>query len=97
MKAIEWFDELAKKVLKELPGVEEFRPDPKTMSLALGSRVAIVFDTGANALVAQSFTAGGTLASRLQERVQHIDPLSYDIFEATVESAASAIIAHLRA
>lgn len=96
MKGAEWLDELVKRVNEKLPGVELFRADAKTMSLALGNRVVTVLDTGTVALLAPSFTAGGSIASRLAERVQHMEPSSYDIGPATVEAAAAAVIAHLK-
>jgi hypothetical protein len=46
--------------------------------------------------IAPTFAAGGTIASRLESRVQHLDILTFVISEATIDVAVEAVLAHLR-
>jgi len=97
MSGTDWLDELARRVLSRLSSVEQFRADPKTLSLALATRGVTAHDAGDVIWIAPSFAAGGTIGSRLQDRVQHLDIQQYGINERTVDDAAHAVVAHLKA
>ena len=96
MTGPEWLDELKARVTVKLPEVEAFRTDPKTLSLAVGTRGVTAHVDGAVVWIAPTFAAGGTLASRLVDRVQHLDPTLYGPDEAGLANAVSAATAHLK-
>ena len=96
MNGTEWLDELARRVVEQLDNVETYRVDPDTLTLALGSRGVTAHDAGDLVWLAPSFAAGGTIGSRLQDRVQHLDIQQYGINEATVDVAVDAVLSHLR-
>jgi hypothetical protein len=96
MHGTDWLDELGDRVAEHLAGVELSRPDPDTLSLARGARGVVVHTSGASAWLSRSVATGTTMASRLEDRVRHLDIQQYAVNEATVEVAAEAVLAHLR-
>jgi hypothetical protein len=96
MKAREWLGLTEGAVHARLPEVEISRPDDDMLTLALGTRGVVLHDSGGVALLAPSFAAGGTIGSRLKDRVQHLEMTSYAMTEATVGPAADAVVGHLR-
>jgi hypothetical protein len=75
--------------------VEATRTDDETMSLSRGLRVVVVHVVGDVAIVAPSFAAGGTIASRLASRVQHLEPTSFGLHPEGADAAAISVVAHL--
>ena len=53
------------------------------------------FQAGEAVLFSLSFSAGGSIGSRLADRVQHMDITSYIISEQTIDVAVDAVIAHV--
>jgi len=96
MKASGWLDELARRVAEQLAEVEVFRAWPDTLTLALRTRGITAHDDGDMMWIASTFASGGSIASRLESRVQHLDILTFGINEATVEVAVDAVVGHLR-
>jgi hypothetical protein len=96
MKASEWLDELANRVAEQLAEVEVFRASSDTLTLALGPRGITAHDDGDMMWIAPTFAAGGSIASRLESRVQHLDILTFGISEATVDVAVDSVVGHLR-
>jgi hypothetical protein len=96
VKATEWLDELGRRAADRLAGIEIFRASADTLSMALGTRAVTAHDDGDVIWLAPSFAAGGTLGSRLQDRVQHLEIQQYGINEATISVAVDAVLAHLR-
>jgi hypothetical protein len=97
VKASKWLDELGRRASEQLAGVEIFRASEDTLTLAFGNRGVTAHDAGDVVWLAPSFAAGGTLGSRLHDRVQHLDITTYGVSEATVDVAVDAVVAHLRA
>lgn len=91
-----WLRSVERTVRAELEHVELSWPDDDTLTLMLGTRGVVLHVTGGVALLAPSFAAGGTIASRLKDRVQHLDPLPYAVTEGTIVHASDAVVAHLR-
>jgi hypothetical protein len=96
VNAQEWLDELGRRVSEQIGDVETFRASSDTLTLALGNRGVTAHDAGDVVWLAPSFAAGGTLASRLQDKVQHLDIQQYGIREATIDVAVDAVLAHLK-
>jgi hypothetical protein len=92
----QWLDEVARAVLEWNADVEVSRPEPETLGVSIGLRTVVIHTSGSQAWLAPSFAAGGTIGSRLQDRVQHQDIQQYGVNEATIEVAVDAVIAHLR-
>jgi hypothetical protein len=97
MDGSEWLDEVRRRISERLPEAEASRPEPETLTLSAGLRVIVLHDAGDVVLFSPSFVAGGSIGSRLQDRVQHLDITSYGINEATVDVAVDAVLGHLRA
>jgi hypothetical protein len=96
MDANGWLAAVERAVCSQLEGVDASRADEETLTLAVGTRGVVLHTSRGVALLAPSFAAGGTIASRLTSRVQHLDPTSYALGDGTVSAAAEAVIAHLR-
>jgi hypothetical protein len=56
---------------------------------------AFVYTNDAQALLSLSVSLIGTVASRPEDRVQHLEIQQYGIYDATVDGAAEAAVAHL--
>jgi hypothetical protein len=96
MHGTEWLDELGDRVAEYLAGVELSRPDPDTLSLARGAHGVVVHTSGGSAWLSPSVATGTTMASRLEDRVRHLDIQQYAVNQVTVEVAVEAVLAHLR-
>jgi hypothetical protein len=96
MNGAAWLDELARRVVEQLADVEQFRSDPKTLSLARGTHGVTAHDDGDVMWLAPSFAAGGTIGSRLESRVQHLQIEQFGINEATIPIAVDSVVGHLR-
>jgi hypothetical protein len=96
MSGAEWISQLAQRVVAEIPGIEQFRVAPDTLSLAFGDRGVTAHDDGDVVWLAPSFTAGGTLWSRLQSKVQHLDIQTFGVSASTLCAAVDAVLAHLK-
>lgn len=97
MDAAEWLRLVEDAVHASLPNVEISRPDDDMLTLALGARGVVLQVSGNVALLAPSFAAGGTIGSRLQDRVQHLERTSYGLTREAASAAASAVLGHLHA
>jgi hypothetical protein len=96
MKAVEWLGLTEDAVRARLPEVEISRPDDDMLTLALGTRGVVLHATGNVVILAPSFAAGGTIGSRLKDRVQHLEMTSYALTDKTVVPAADVVVGHLR-
>jgi hypothetical protein len=96
MDSATWLESVKRIVSAELEDVELSWADDATLTLMLGTRGVVVHLVAGAAFLAPSFAAGGTIASRLKDRVQHLDPLSYTVSERTIAPASDSILAHLR-
>jgi hypothetical protein len=63
----------------------------------VGNRGVTALDAGDVVWLSPCFAAGGTLGSRLQDRVQHFEVQQYGLNEATIDVAVDAVVAHVRA
>jgi hypothetical protein len=95
MNGSDWLDDVARRVCERVSNVDVSHPDDKTLGLSSGLRTVVIHVDGAQAWLAPSFAAGGTLGSRLKHRVQHLDIQQYSVVEATVEAAVDAVSSHL--
>jgi hypothetical protein len=96
MTSTAWRQKVEMIVKAALPAVTVSAADEKTFSFALGLRMVVVSLMKDTALLAPSFAAGGTIASRLESRVQHLDVSPYSFDEDAAEAAAEAIVSHHR-
>ena len=96
MDGAAWLDDIARRVLERTSDVEISRPDAETLGLSLGLRTVVVHASGDTAFLAPAFTVGGTLGSRLQDRVQHLEIAQYSISEDTIDVATEIIVSHLK-
>lgn len=96
MTGREWLDELARRVREQLPDVELTRVDAKTLTLSVGKRGVAAHDAGDAVWLSPSLEQGGPLASRLEDRVQHLEIEQYGITEPTIDVALDAVLSHLR-
>jgi hypothetical protein len=96
MTGTDWLRLVEAAVQARIPDVEVTRADEATMSVSRGLRVVVAHVVGDVAIIAPSFAAGGSIASRLESRVQHLDVQSYGLSETAADAAADAVIAHLR-
>lgn len=96
MTGIEWLNEIHARVVQRFADLQASRPEPETLGLSRGLRTVVIHVDGRQAWLAPSFAAGGTLGSRLQDRVQHLDIQQYAVAEATVDVARDAAVAHLK-
>ena len=76
--------------------LDVMQADDMTMSFTSDRRVAIVHVAGDVAIVVPSFSADGTVASRLENRVQHLKPTSFGPHPEGAAAAAEIVAAHLR-
>jgi hypothetical protein len=95
MNAPAWLTLIEKGVRAALPGVEISRPDDDLLTLSLGTRSAVLHVVGDVAILAPSFAAGGTIGSRLQDRVQHLEMTSYALTPEAGSVAVSLAVGHL--
>jgi hypothetical protein len=96
MDGKEWLDEVQRRILDRALGADVSRPDLATLTLAIGVRAIVLHDAGDVILFSPSFAAGGSIGSRLQDRIQYLDITRYGIDEVTVDVAVDAFLAHLR-
>jgi hypothetical protein len=96
VEASEWLSLTERAVRARLPDVEISRPEAHMLTFALGTRGVVLQAQGDAVIVAPSFAVGGTIGSRLRDRVQHLDMMSYGVTAANVERAADAVAGHLR-
>jgi hypothetical protein len=96
MDAGEWLGLIAGAVRAHLSEVEISRPDDDMLTLALGTRGVVLRAVGATVILAPSFAAGGTIGSRLADRVQHLEMTSYAMSKDTIVPVADAVVGHLR-
>ena len=96
MKAVEWLGLVEGLVRTHLRYVDASRPDDDMLTVALGDRGVVLHVTGNTITLAPSFAAGGTIGSRLKDRVQHLEMTSYEMTDRTVAAAADAVVGHLR-
>jgi hypothetical protein len=96
MDANAWLEAVEHAVFEQMEDSEVSRADDDTLTLALGTRGVVLHTARGIVLLAPSFAAGGTIASRLESRVQHLEPMSFALSDGTVSTAASEIVAHLR-
>jgi hypothetical protein len=96
MRSSEWLREVQTRVRLALPDVETSQADDETIGITRGLRTIVLHAAGEQVLLAPSFAAGGTIGSRLQDRVQHLEIEQYRISEATIDVAVDAVCAHLR-
>jgi hypothetical protein len=91
-----WLDLVERLVRERLEFVEFSSFDGKTATFALAHRGAVVFFSDDVAVVRPNLAGGGTIASRLQDKVQHMDGWSFALNEVDAVAAADAIARHLR-
>jgi hypothetical protein len=91
-----WLRDVERVVCATLPNVEISRPDDGMLTLALGTRAVVLQVAGDTVIFAPSFAAGGTIGSRLADRVQHLEMTSYAHAPEAVTAAAGAVVAHLQ-
>jgi hypothetical protein len=91
-----WIIQVRLIVLDALPNLEIFSADDETTTFALGLRVVVIHLTGDLVLLAPSVTAGRTIASRLESRVQHREVQSFGLTDNAVFGAAELILDHLQ-
>jgi hypothetical protein len=96
MKTDAWLTEVRSLVASGLPEVETSSADETTATFALGRRGVVVHLTTDIALLAPSVSAGNSIASRLESKVEHLDVQSFAVNERSISAAADAIIGHLR-
>lgn len=90
-----WLSEVAQRASERNSDVEVSRPDEETLGLSRALRTVVIHVNGTQAWFAPSFVAGGTLRSRLQDRVQHLDIQYYAVSDATVYVVVEAVLTHL--
>jgi GGDEF domain-containing protein len=93
---LQWLREVAAIVEAAFTDLDVSWPDDDTVGLSRGLRTVVAHVGGEQVFVAPSFASGGTLASRLQDRVQHLHIQQFRLSDPTIEVAADAISAHLR-
>jgi hypothetical protein len=91
-----WLRAVEATVRESLPDVVSSWPDDDMLTLALGTRAVVLQVMGNTVIFAPSFAAGGTIGSRLADRVQHLEITSYANSATTVAGAGDAAVAHLR-
>jgi hypothetical protein len=91
-----WLHLVERMVRAELEQVELSWVDDDTLTLALGTRGIVLHVASGTAFMAPSLAAGTTIASRLQNRVQHFDAAAFSLDETSSVAASAAIVAHLR-
>jgi hypothetical protein len=91
-----WLTKVGNSVELRLEGVEVSRADDDTLTLAIGTRGVVLHATRGVALFAPSFAAGGTIANRLENRIQYLEVESYAVNESTVPTVVDAAVAHLQ-
>jgi len=96
MDTSEWLGLVEDAVRASLPDAEVSRPDDDMLTLALGVRGVVLHATGKTIILAPNFAAGGKIASRLADRVQHLEMTPYAITDATVPQVVNAVVGHLR-
>lgn len=96
MTGIEWLRRLERIVQVHVADVEITHTDDATISLALGLRIVVAHVIDDVAILAPSFSAGGTIGSRLESRVQHLDVTSFGMDERSADAAAAMVVAHHR-
>lgn len=77
MDAPAWLSLIRDAVCAALHDVEISRPEDDLLTLSLGTRSVVIHVVGDVAILAPSFAAGGTIGSRLENRVQHMEMTSY--------------------
>ena len=90
-----WIIQVRLAVLDALPDLEIFSADDRTTTFVLGLRGVVVHVASDVALLAPSISVGRTIASRLESKVEHLDPVSYGFDEPSAGAAARAITEHL--
>jgi len=70
--------------MARLDEVAVSHPDSETLGLSIGLRTVVIHTDDGQAWLAPSFAVGGTLGSRLQDRVRDLDIQQYGINGATV-------------
>ena len=96
MTGSDWLRRVETASKTALPQIDVTRTDDSTMSLALRLHVAVLHVTEEMGILAPSYSAGGSIASRLENSVQHLEPTSYRLDEVAADAAVTAILAHLR-
>lgn len=96
MDAAAWLSLIDDAVRAALPNVEISRPDYDLLTFSLGTRSVVLHVVDDIGILAPSFAAGGTIGSRLQDRVQHLEMQSYATNDASARPAADAVLGHLR-
>ena len=96
MTVHDWLDHVGTRVGARVADVQISRPDDDSLGLSRGLRAVQLQGDGDRIFVGPSIASGGTLASRLQDRVQQLEFQQYGVEEATVEVAVDAIVTHLR-
>jgi hypothetical protein len=96
MDSATWLGLIEGAVHAALPHVDVSRSDDDLLTLSLGTRSAVVHVVDDVAILAPSFAAGGTIGSRLQDHVQHLEMTSYALTPDAASAAASIAVGHLR-
>lgn len=96
MDTAEWLGLVEGAVRTRLPDVDISRPDDDMLTLALGVRGVVLHATGKTIILAPTFAAGGKIASRLTDRVQHLEMTPYAMTAGTVLPVVDAVVGHLR-
>jgi hypothetical protein len=96
MQGEQWLDELSRRVEDRAPDIDSSRPDPETLTFFCGLRGVVMHDAGNAIWFSPSIAAGSTIASRLQDRVKHLDIEQFGINDATIDVALDAVLKHLK-
>ena len=90
-----WLTEVRTLVLSELENVDARASDEKTATFAVSRRGVVVHFRGDRVLLAPSVSAGNSIASRLESKVQHLNIETYTVDGRSIVAAADSIIGHL--
>jgi hypothetical protein len=95
LDVVQWLNDVAARVRDRLTAIEILQLEPETLTLAYGLRCVVLNANGEQALLSPSVSVGGAVASRPEDRVQHLEIQQYEINDARVDVAAEAAVAHL--
>ncbi len=69
----QWLGEVSARVRDRLSAVEILHLEPETLTLDCGLQCVILYGNGAQAMLSPSVSFGGAIASRPEDRVQHLE------------------------
>ena len=95
MDGAAWLDDIVSRIAEKLRDIEISRADVETVALTMGVRGVVIHTMGMQALLAPSVASERSLASRLQDRVKHLDMQQFAVSASTIDVAVEAVLSHL--